>query len=223
MNDNIENWDNIYKKKKSGSFLNYPSENLVTLFHQHKTYINKNGNCLDYGFGSANNTEFLIQQISEVYGVEISESSIEIAKERLSKFHNFRPEKFTLANNESTFDNYFDTIVAWQMLCYNDKNGLKESINKLHTYLKPKGVIFCTLTTQRDIKTIYAKPESENTFVIDDRIPHQTGCLIYAPKSSDELLDLFSKFEVIDHGHFERISYQTRNAASEFYLIGQKK
>ena len=59
MDKNIENWDQIYTQNKAGSFLNYPNENLVTLFFHNKKLINQNGACLDFGFGSANNSEFL--------------------------------------------------------------------------------------------------------------------------------------------------------------------
>ncbi len=90
MDKNITNWEEIYSNNKAGSFLNYPNENLVTLFFQNRQYINQDGKCLDFGFGSSNNSEFLIQHMQELYGVEISQSSVNIAKKRLAKFDNFQ-------------------------------------------------------------------------------------------------------------------------------------
>lgn len=223
MNKNIENWDDIYSNNKAGCFLNYPNENLVTLFFQNRKAINLNGNCLDFGFGSANNSEFLIQYMRELYGIEISESSVNIAKKRLSKFDNFQVENFTVNGLEQKPAGFFDLIVAWQMLYYNDKNGLTSSIKKLYDRLKDGGVLLCSLITNRDIKTKLAKKIEEDTYVVDRRIPHQSGCMIYSPKNEKDFLRLFNQFEVIDFGYFERFSFVAENMVSEYYLVAKKK
>lgn len=223
MDKNVTNWDEIYSNNKAGSFLNYPNENLVTLFFQNRKAINMNGKCLDYGFGSANNSEFLIQFMRELYGIEISESSVNIAKKRLAKFDNFHPENFVVSGDEQDFTGFFDLIVAWQMLCYNNKMGLKVSINNLYDRLKVDGVLLCTLTTNRDVKTQFANKVEEDTYVIDERIPHQAGCIVYSPKNEQDFLSLFNRFEVIEYGYFERASFLSENSASEYYLVARKK
>lgn len=223
MDKNIANWDDIYSNGKAGSFLSYPNENLVTLFFQNKKDINLNGRCLDYGFGSANNAEFLIQHIQELYGIEISESSVNIAKNRLAKFGNFNPNNFLVSGSESNLTGYFDLIVAWQMLCYNDKQGLLTSIAKLYEWLKPGGMLLCTLITPRDVKVKNARLIDVDTYVIDGRIPTQEGCKVFSPKNEQEFLGLFDQFDVIDYGYYERASSASENTASEFYLVAKKK
>ncbi len=223
MDKNITNWEEIYSNNKAGSFLNYPNENLVTLFFQNRQYINQDGKCLDFGFGSSNNSEFLIQHMQELYGVEISQSSVNIAKKRLAKFDNFQEKKFTVNGLKQIPSDFFDLIVAWQMLYYNDENGLISSINKLHDCLKDGGILLCTLITNRDIKTKLAKKVEEDLYVIDERIPHQSGCKVYSPKNERDFLRLFDQFEVIDFGHFERASFMIENTSSEYYLVAKKK
>jgi len=223
MNKNVANWDNIYSNNKPGSYLNYPNENLVTLFFHNRNVINLKGKCLDYGFGSANNSEFLIQHMSELYGIEISESSVNIAKKRLARFGNFHPDNFVVSGQEQNFAGFFDLIVAWQMLYYNDKAGLSSSITKLYECLRPGGILLCTLITARDVKIKHAELVNEDTYVIDGRIPHQEGCNICSPKSEQDFLNLFKRFEVIDYGYYERASFLFENTASEYYLVARKK
>ena len=223
MDKNFANWDDIYRNSRAGSFLSYPNENLVTLFFQNKKSINLNGTCLDYGFGSANNAEFLIQHMQELYGIEISESSVNIAKKRLAKFGNFNPENFLVSGSEPNLTGHFDLIVAWQMLYYNDKQGLRSSIEKLYEWLKPEAVLLCTLITPRDVKVKNAKQVDSNTFVIDGRIPTQEGCMVFSPSNEQEFLALFNRFEVVDCGYYERSSSLFENTASEYYLVAKKK
>lgn len=223
MDKNIANWDEIYSNNKAGGFLNYPNENLVTLFFQNRKNINLNGKCLDYGFGSANNAEFLIQHMQELYGIEISESSVNIAKKRLVKFGNFDPDNFMVSGSEPNLIGHFELIVAWQMLYYNDKQGLLASITKLYEWLKPEGMLLCTLITPRDVKVKNAKLVDVDTYVIDGRIPTQEGCKVFSAKNEQEFLKLFDRFEVIDCGYYERASSLSENTASEYYLVARKK
>jgi ubiquinone/menaquinone biosynthesis C-methylase UbiE len=223
MDKNIANWDDIYSNSKAGSFLSYPNENLVTLFFQNKKSLNLNGKCLDYGFGSANNAEFLIQHMGELYGIEIAESSVNIAEKRLAKFGNFNLGNFLVSGSEPNLTRHFDLIVAWQMLYYNDKQGLHSSIAKLYEWLKPEGMLFCTLITPRDVKVKNAKQVESNTYVIDGRIPTQEGCRVFSPNNEQEFLALFNRFEVVDCGYYERASSLFENTASEYYLVAKKK
>ncbi len=223
-NKNIENWETIYQQKKAGNYLTYPSEHLVSLFFQHKVEINLQGNCLDFGFGSANNSEFLIQHMQHLYGIEIAESSLLNARKRLANYPNFNPDNFKITNGKLDFSElFFDLIVAWQMLYYNDKKSLIATIAKLHRYLKPDGILICTLITHNDIKVKYAKCIAPDTYEIDDRISHQEGCHVFSPKNKEDFLALFEAFDDIDVGYYERTSFLKENATSEYYLIARKK
>jgi SAM-dependent methyltransferase len=221
---NAKNWEEIYRDKKAGSFLIYPNENLVTLFFQNRGIINQTGKCLDFGFGSGNNSEFLIQHMQELYGIEISKSSIASTRDRLKHFTQFNPAKFNTIGPENEFPNdFFDLVVAWQVLYYNDKQTIKATIAKLFNYLKPGGILICSLTTQRDVKVRHAKAIDENTFIVDKRIPHQEGCQIFSPRNEQELLLLFAAFEIVEYGYFERKSFVAENTLSEYYLIARKR
>lgn len=109
------------------------------------------------------------------------------------------------------------------MLYYNDKQGLLTSIAKLYEWLKPGGMLLCTLITPRDVKVKNARLIDVDTYVIDGRIPTQEGCKVFSPKNEQEFLGLFDRFDVIDYGYYERASSASENTSSEYYLVAKKK
>lgn len=222
IDETTARWEAIYRDGNAGSYMNYPSDNLVTLFYRYKNLINLNGKCLDYGFGSAANSEFLIQNFAELFGQEVSESSLLIANKRLSKYKNFNPSYFYLSENRKEYTDFFDCVVAWQVMCYNSMSELINTIKEFRKFLRPSGLLFCTLLTDRDIKTRLANKIDNNTFQIDDRIPHQEGCIVNLIDSSEQLQQVFQDYKIIDFGHFERISYSVENGMSEYYIVAQK-
>ncbi len=223
VNLNAEKWDAIYSHQMAGSFLQHPNDTLVSLFFQNQESINVGGTCLDYGFGSANNSEFLLRYFSVLYGVEIARSSIDIARRRLNDYCNFNPALFTARRDLEGFEGLFDLVVAWQVLCYNDAPSLNVAIRSLHASLKPGGIIITSLTTHRDVKTKFARRVAPNTFAIDERIPQQHGCRIFALDHTDEFVALFDAFEVLDVGCYERRSCRCENTLSEHYLVARKR
>ena len=216
-------WERIYKEKGSGSFFRYPSEIFVTQFLRHKNNITLNGKALDYGCGSGNNTEFLIEEMESVFGLDISESSIGITKKRL-KSHKRYYEKNFATSFKSNF-NKFDFILAWQVLYYNTEEGFKESLKELYSRLNHDGVFILTLPTRNDLKVTLSQQISKNTFVITSSIPHQEGCTIFSPSTIEDFLNLFKTYDLIkvDYGIFSNSSYLANDTASEFYLVGKKK
>ena len=220
---NGSNWEQIYSHNKPGSFLNYPNENLVTLFFQNRNHINQSGNCLDFGFGSGNNSEFLIQHMDALYGLDIAESSVAITRQRLANYERFQSDRFNVGTcQELPTDGFFDLIIAWQMLYYNDIVGLHNSIDRLHRALAPGGVLIATLITNRDVKVQHATPSQLGTYIIDSRIPHQEGCNVVSPANRADFIGLFSAFTLLDSGYYERASFMTENTASEYYIIAKK-
>jgi len=222
MDKNIKNWKKIYSRGLAGGLLRYPNENLVALFTKYKSLINLEGCCLDYGFGSANNSEFLVQYMASLHGVEIASSCLDIARDRLAAYKKFDPSLFVVRQDLSGYENKFDLVVAWQVLCYNDMQGLKDRVRMLQASLKPGGILITTLTIQSDIKAKFASQVAPNTFVIDERIPHQEGCQIFAVKDKNEFLSIFEAFEVLDAGWFGRGSFCEERTLSEYYLVARK-
>ena len=223
MSRSEDRWEEIYRLGKPGAFLHYPSEHLVTLFHQNKHRINTLGKVLDYGFGSGNNSEFLIQSMGEFYGIEISEASINILTKRFHDEPKFNPRNIFHTRDRAKIDCQFDLIVAWQVLYYNNFEGLDETINWIWKSLLEGGVFIATMITNRDIKVKYSRSLGSGLRIIDERIPHQEGCILINLTNQEAFLKLFHHFNILDVGHYERHSQSTQITASEYYAVMVKK
>jgi len=226
VEDNTTNWERIYGEGKPGSFLEYPNENLVRLFHRIRPQLAHDIRCLDYGFGSGNNSEFLITKVSELYGIEVSEASLRITSERLSRHDRFNPGLFLLANHidHARLSGMFDLLVAWQVLYYNTEEQLLKAIHLLADYMADGGVIIATLATPRDISARCSVPLGGNEYKISAAIPDQEGCVVTIPESERSLHSYFDCFEMIDSGYFETFSFSdSTRGSSHYYFLGRKR
>lgn len=221
MSKNKSNWDRIYKDK---GFMFYPNESLVVSYHKLKSLLPKHVVALDYGFGSGNNSEFMINNVDELYGIEISPQAKKVTSIRLKNYPNFNEYNFVISENTliPTFKKKFDLIVAWHVLSYNSHDSVKEVISQLKSYLKPGGILVTTLATPRDISMNYSNKTSHNTYIITDKIADQEGCQVIIPQSNDDFNSYFKNFKIIDSGFFEKKSSISDYSHSHFYGIFQK-
>ncbi len=143
---NIEIWEKLYS---GGHSLDYPDSNFVSIsFNLINSDIHKN--ILDYGFGSGNNMMPLLKRGFNVSGVEVSESALNITKQRLQK-NSHKSNLQLLDNGFIPFsDNIFDVVVAWQVLYYNDWEGLNRAVSEIERVLKPGGIFLGTMASVGD-------------------------------------------------------------------------
>lgn len=222
MNTIRDSWNNIYGD--GASYLEYPNEALVVSYHRIKHLLPKKCICLDYGFGSGNNSEFLIKTVHDLYGIEVSENAKSVTSTRLSTYANFSSENLHISHNDyiSEFDNKFDLIIAWHVLSYNNEKSIKLAIKNIYRYLKKGGIFITTLATQRDISRKYSENISDNHYVIGDEIKSQAGCDVIIPKDTNDFCNYFLDFKKIDVGHEERSSYINDDIHSHYYGVFQK-
>jgi SAM-dependent methyltransferase len=223
MKQNKESWDNIYED--GASYMQYPNEALVVSYHRIKNKLPKDVVCLDYGFGSGNNSEFIIDRVKEFYGLEISDSAKEITSKRLNSHKTFDSKNLYVTENKyiKEFENKFDLIVAWHVISYNTDKSVQEVLDYFYKYLKKGGILITSLATPRDISKKHSIEISNNTFKINDNIIGQEDCIVIIPKDKEDFEKYFKNFETIDIGHEERISYKKENDLhSHYYGIFQK-
>jgi len=219
MNDNKSIWENIYRSDLSN--LKYPDSNLVSLFFNIKSAIPSDKKYLDFGCGSGNNAEFLLNHFKQVYAVDISDSAIELTRKRLGKEN----DKYNLNFNTKLDDNFknFDLVVAWQSLSYNSKESFLVSFKKLIDCLKPNGIIIFTLIDVKDIKVKNSNQLNQFDYKINSNIKTQENCTIFAIDSYEQLLELLSGFsiDIVDYGQFGRYSREI-SGIQEYYIIAKK-
>lgn len=223
MKENTINWEDIYLKGES--YLEYPNEALVVTYHRIKRALPQNAICLDFGFGSGNNTQFLINrnEITDIYGLEISSNAKNMLKNRLNGHSKFDEDNFIISDEFiPKFENKFDLIVAWHVISYNTHDSLQKSIGNLRKYLKKGGLLITTLGTPKDISKKYSDFISHNTYKINNNIPSQENCVVVIPKDEKDFESYFSDFEILDIGREERISYRKTDFHSHYYGVFKK-
>ena len=223
MEQNKESWNEIYNE--GASYMQYPNEALVVSYHRIKSKLPQKVSCLDYGFGSGNNSEFIISKVDEFYGLEISDSAKKITSKRLSKFENFSSNNLYLSDNKyiEAFEGKFDLIVAWHVISYNTHESVQKVIEYFYKYLNKGGILITSLATPRDISKKCSQEISKNTFKINSEIADQEGCIVVIPKNKEDFESYFAKFKTLDIGHEERMSYEKENDLhSHYYGIFQK-
>ncbi len=229
MSDNnavLAAWQAQYEEGKG--YLQYPNEALVIAYHRFKHLLPEQVTCLDYGFGSGNNSAFLLPMVDQFYGLEISQAAKEMAGKRLQALPNFSADNLKVVNNQlvESFVDQFDIVVAWHVLSYNQHESLNAAIERIGRYLKPGGLLITTLATREDISFIYgiAQDSHRNDFVLSEQIPSQQGCQVIIPENAEDFESYFSPvFSTLDIGVTSRHSFKLMDRHEHFYGVFQKR
>lgn len=171
-NPNAAVWEALYH---SGHRLQYPGEMLVRLTYR---YLDpqRHQRVLDYGFGTGENLVHLARRGFSVAGVEVSESALAVAQERLAGLA--EPGALVLKEGDRIpfRSDRFDAVIAWQVLCYNDETGLQRALAELHRVLRPGGRFLAALCAPGDSRQVTGEPMGEGVWRLTT--PGQEGCLL---------------------------------------------
>lgn len=152
---NQEVWESLYKSNKAD--LLYPSDALIRLTNYWFRDL-KPRKVLDYGFGTAANLIYLVNKGLEVSGLEISDEAIRIAKSRLEDRHLSADLRLTSEGAILPWEGgYFDAVIAWQVLSYNDWDGWRHALSEIDRLLKVGGVFICAIAAPGDISQVNSR------------------------------------------------------------------
>ncbi len=144
-------WDKIFKYE--GKIFNKVQENIpeiVKLFK--KKGVKK---VLDLGSGSGRHVVYLAEKRFKVYGFDNSPAGIKIAREWLKKEGYKADLKIGSIYKKLPYkDNFFDALISTQTLHHNRINIIRKLIKEIERVLKPKGLIFITVSRKGPKKSI---------------------------------------------------------------------
>jgi SAM-dependent methyltransferase len=113
---------------------------------------------LDYGFGTGANLIFFAHRGFEVYGAEVSKSAVEIVTNKLSG-QNLHADLRIIHDNRIPFDDdFFDVVVAWQVLYYNTWESLRQAVKEINRVLRSGGIFIGTMAAPGDVSHLNSKP-----------------------------------------------------------------
>ena len=110
-----ERWAAFYR---TGTGNVYPDENLLRLLKGKYAPVPRSGRVLDVGFGIGGNLIMLAQSGFEAHGLEVSEESIEAARQLASQAR-VELDLGLLTGTGLPFpDEHFDMLVSWNAVYY---------------------------------------------------------------------------------------------------------
>lgn len=147
----------------------WPDENIIRFLNKSYDKLDRDKiKVLDLGCGSGRNSIAIASEGFNTYSIDYNKECIDITKEKATNL-GLNLELSQNEGNEIPFnDNYFDCVIAWGSLFYNDSNGRIELLNEINRVLKKEGTFLANWRTTEDY--FYKKGEEieKNTFFLDE-------------------------------------------------------
>jgi 2-polyprenyl-3-methyl-5-hydroxy-6-metoxy-1,4-benzoquinol methylase len=164
---------------------------------------------LDVGCGSGKPiAAYLVEKGFDVHGLDISPKLIQYAKQII-------PEKklFLADICEFTTDIHFDAIICWSALFHIHANSHLDVLKKLHSFLKPKGLLLITFADTR-YKPDWIEFKIIDEFTIESEMFGERFCHSGHPANINS--------ELIKQAGFEIISDKIDQPGSQVILARKK-
>lgn len=138
----LKQWDEIYKRY--GKLLVNPQEDMEKIVEVFKDHTVKK--VLDLGCGSGRHRIYLAERSFEVYGIDLAETGIKIAKEWLEEKDLQANLKIGSVYKKLPFeDNFFDAVISVRVIHHARVEDIRKVIKEIQRVMKPRGLIFMTV------------------------------------------------------------------------------
>ncbi|MEM5869638.1 MAG: class I SAM-dependent methyltransferase [Candidatus Aenigmatarchaeota archaeon] len=144
-------WDKIFKKEGK------PYKKILKDMRKIVKFFKKRNvkRILDLGCGTGRHLVYLAKQGFEVYGLDISEQGIKIARKYLKKEKVEGKLKVGDIYKKLPYeDDFFDAIVSTKVIHHADIENIRKLIREMERILKPSGLIFITVDKKKPKKEI---------------------------------------------------------------------
>lgn len=149
----MKQWNKIFKKHgKVFTEIQEDMPRIARIFEKHG--VDK---VLDLGCGSGRHSVYLAKQGFNVYGIDIAEQGIKIAKQWLKKERLQANLKVGSIYKKLPYkDNFFDAIISTHTIHHARIRNIRKAIQEIERVLKPKGLIFI-IVRKRKFKNFWTK------------------------------------------------------------------
>jgi len=173
--------------------------NMVTLLKKKKKTLR----ILDLGCGAGRNLVFMANQGFEAHGIDISETGLNLTKERLKKrnlgAHVVKGEMTVLPYINSCFN----TVTCLFTIYHQKLEGIRTTISEIHRILKKQGILLINFQSKRSHKYRKGVRIEKDTFA--DRNGPEKG-VIHHFSDEEEIMKLLKGFKTINIDLRERKS-----------------
>lgn len=144
-------WDKIFKQQ--GKVFTKPQEDMPRIAKLFKKKDVKK--VLDLGCGSGRHTVYLVKNGFGVYGIDIAPEGIKMTKDWLRRKNLKANLKIGSVYKKLPYPNdFFDAAISTQALHHNKIKKIRKLIKEVERILKPKGLIFVTVSKKRSKEEI---------------------------------------------------------------------
>ena len=212
-----EKWDGLHTQKRFRP--RYPSEHIVRFLFTHFPADGREHlKVLDLGCGGGRHTVLLAQEGFQTYATDISIEGISHTNAWLGELGLKASVKKASMEVQPFPDSFFDGVMAFGVIYYNNFSGLKKTVAEIHRILKTGGQALVYTKTTEDRRFSKSKPVGNNMFLIND-MPDtgeqgMTMCLI----GEEDINELFRSFSRIDVEKTETTVNNRREKDSEWII-----
>ncbi len=186
------NWDSIYRER--GSFQVEVSRAAMAaayFFHERAAIT-----VLDLGCGTGRHTRYLVDQGFTVSGCDSSDEALARAREVVPEAGLERCNMTLLPYDTGSFEAVFCNHVVQ----HGYMTDIHRAVDEIHRVLRSGGSLYLSVVSTRHPKALTGREVEPNTRLdtdaLDGHIPHHFF-------TEDEMLELFSGFEVLGLDHVE--------------------
>ena len=218
MKKKINLWDGRFKEKKY--FLKWPDEMVVRFLA--KNNGKRNQKVLDLGCGSGRHCELLIKQGYQVYGCDVSANAIKMTIERIRKLNLKGKFEVSYFNSLPYENEFFDMIIAWHSIYYNNFKTLLETINEISRVLKKNGLFLFSMISTGDFRETYGKTTDGITYVGRKNAYDHFGLTYCVINNENELKKLMkNRFQILSIGYHE-MYFEKKQRNCHWIVTAQK-
>lgn len=173
------------------------------------------------GFGEGQNLVYLAKQGFDVYGTELAETRIKETKKRLKK-ENLKAHLYLVSSNQLPFNNdFFDVVVAWQSLFYNNGETLKNALKEIRRVLKPGGQFLSSVISTK--QELLCHKKIGHSLYRPAKETGQGDCVIFCFKNKKEIRWLWRDFSKVKIGFYSSYLFKNRNFHYVVYCLKPEK
>ena len=195
MNKNQEQWINLHKQKRHQP--RYPHQLVVSFVLR---TFKQGGAILDLGCGAGRHLKFLAENGFEAYGCDYSSSGIQASQELLASANLKANFEIASVDNLPYDDEFFDGLICFGVLYYNDKQSIQKAASEIFRVLKKGSKALIFVRNLEDYRYEKAKKLSKYEVIIQENDEKRS-----AFKENDMPMYFFDKDEV------KRVFYHFKN------------
>lgn len=186
MNKNQEQWINLHKQKRHQP--RYPHQLVVSFVLR---TFKQGGAILDLGCGAGRHLKFLAENGFEAYGCDYSSSGIKASQELLASANLKANFEIASVDNLPYDDEFFDGLICFGVLYYNDKQSIQKAASEIFRVLKKGSKALILVRNLEDYRYEKAKKLSKYEVIIQENDEKRS-----AFKENDMPMYFFDKDEV---------------------------